>query len=93
MKFGIRILEYDRSRQRIRHSKLIRRHLNIKEYSENKILKIAIEFSKTRENIESAFNCTVEEMIFINMELIFGTYFATRTEAKSAIFAYIEDIV
>jgi TnpA family transposase len=68
IKSGIRILEYDRSRQRLRHAELIRRHLNIKEYSENKTLKVAFEFSKIRENIESAFNCTVEEMIFINME-------------------------
>jgi len=74
IKSGIRILEYDRSRQRIRHAELIRRHLNVKEYNENKVLKIACEFSKTRENIESAFNCTVEEMIFINMEFpAFGT--------------------
>lgn len=74
IKSGIRVLEYDRSRQRIRHAWLIRQLLNIKEYSENKILKVAFEFSKTRENIESAFNCTVEEMIFINIEFpVFGT--------------------
>ena len=52
IKSGIRILEYDRSRQRIRHAELIRRHLNVKEYSENKVLKVASEFSKTRENLE-----------------------------------------
>lgn len=74
IKSGTRILEYDRSRQRIRHAELIRRHLNVKEYSENKALKIACEFSKIRENIESSFNCTIEEMIFINMEFpAFGT--------------------
>ena len=68
IKFGIHLLKYDRSRQRIRHVDLIRHTFAIQKYTENKILKIAFEFSKTRENIESVFNCTIEEMIFINME-------------------------
>ena len=69
IKSGIKVLEYDRSRQRKRHAEAVRQYLSIQKYSERKVFEISYEFSKTRDNVESVFNCTIEEMIFINMEL------------------------
>lgn len=67
-KSGIKVLAYDRSRQRKRHTRLIRQYLNIKKYSENKVFDVAYELSKTKNSVESVFNCAIEEMIFMNME-------------------------
>lgn len=69
IKSGVRILEYDRSKQKYRHVHIIRQSFKIVDFQNHKMLKIAFEFAKIRENIETIFNCVVEDMIFMNMEL------------------------
>lgn len=69
IKLGVRILEYDRSKQKYRHVNIIRQSLKIVDFQNHKMLRTAFEFAKTRENIETIFNCVIEDMIFTNMEL------------------------
>jgi len=66
---GIRMLEYDRSKQKYRHANIIRQFFNVTPYHNKKITETAFEFAKTRENIETIFNCVIEDMILMNMEL------------------------